>query len=84
MPKRSRKKRLDLNKFAASIIDEAVTEELLQKATEEGKNFAAVLLGRQGGLKGGKIRASRLSAQKRSEIARKAALARWSKAKKKK
>lgn len=43
----------------------------------EGKNPAAVALGRLGGLKGGKARADALSAKKRSEIARKAAQARW-------
>ncbi|MYE52806.1 MAG: RNA-binding protein [Gammaproteobacteria bacterium] len=32
---------------------------------------------RQGGLKGGVVRASKLSAARRSEIARKAAAARW-------
>ncbi len=36
-------------------------------------------LGRRGGLKGGKARAEKLSAEKRSEIARKAAKARWAK-----
>jgi hypothetical protein len=43
------------------------------------KNLAAVLLGRLGGLKGGKARAAKLSAQERIEIARKAARARWDK-----
>ena len=44
----------------------------------DGKNPAAVALGRLGGLKGGKARAAKLSAEDRSEIARKAAIARWS------
>jgi hypothetical protein len=44
-----------------------------------GKNPAAVALGRLGGLKGGKARAESLSATKRSEIARKAAQARYGK-----
>lgn len=43
------------------------------------KNPAAVALGRLGGLKGGKARAQRLSAEERAEIARKAATARWEK-----
>ena len=34
-------------------------------------------LGRQGGLKGGKARADALTSKKRSDIAKKAALARW-------
>ncbi|UVT20102.1 MAG: hypothetical protein H8K03_20375 [Nitrospira sp.] len=41
------------------------------------KNPAAVALGRLGGLKGGKARAAKLSAKKRSEIAKKAAQTRW-------
>jgi hypothetical protein len=36
-------------------------------------------IGRKGGLKGGKARARKLSPEKRSEIARKAAKARWAK-----
>ncbi len=43
------------------------------------KNPAAVALGKLGGSKGGKIRAQKLSAKRRSEIARKAALTRWGK-----
>ena len=43
------------------------------------KNPAAVALGRLGGLKGGKARAAKLSPERKSEIARKAAQARWSK-----
>lgn len=39
---------------------------------------AAALLGRRGGLKGGKARAAKLSKEQRSEIAKKAAKARWS------
>ncbi len=52
MPERSSKKR-DINLLAKSIVDDATTEELLDKAAKEGKNPAAVLLGRLGGLKGG-------------------------------
>ena len=47
----------------------------------EGKNPAAVALGRLGGLKGGKARAAKLSPKRRSEIARNAVLARWNKRK---
>ncbi|MBI1826048.1 MAG: hypothetical protein HY287_02490 [Planctomycetes bacterium] len=43
------------------------------------KNRAAVTLGRLGGLKGGRARAAKLSAAKRTSIARKAAKARWKK-----
>ena len=47
------------------------------------KNPHAVALGRMGGAKGGKVRAANLSPERRREIARKAVLARWAKAKKK-
>jgi hypothetical protein len=44
------------------------------------KNPNAVALGKLGGSKGGKIRAAKLTPEERSEIARKAVLARWAKA----
>lgn len=44
------------------------------------KNQAAVVLGRKGGKKGGPARAAILSAEQRSQSARKAVLARWAKA----
>jgi hypothetical protein len=46
-------------------------------ATIGGKNPAAVLLGRRGGLKGGKARARALSPERRIEIAVAASKARW-------
>jgi len=79
MPDRSRKKPSDLNQIAKSIVDEVTAEEIQAKAIEEGKNPAAVMLGRLGGLKGGKARAKRLSAERRSEIAKLAADKRWAK-----
>ena len=82
MPERSSKKSkkpTDINKLAKSIVEEAIVEELLQKAAKDGKNPAAVMLGRLGGLKGGKARAAKLSVEKRKQIARKAANSRWSK-----
>jgi hypothetical protein len=42
-----------------------------------GKNPHAAALGRLGGLKGGPARAASLSARRRREIAKAAALARW-------
>ena len=71
---------MDLNRLAKSIVDQATTDEQLQqKALEEGKNPAAVILGRLGGLKGGKARAVKLSAEERRQIAQKAAQSRWAK-----
>ncbi|MCJ7777725.1 MAG: hypothetical protein MUP16_05365 [Sedimentisphaerales bacterium] len=77
MPKRSSKSKADINLLAKSIVDDSTAEKLLDKAVEEGKNPAAVLLGRLGGLKGGKARAVKLSVERRSEIAKKAAQIRW-------
>ena len=45
----------------------------------DGKTPAPVALGRLGGKKGGKARAAKLTPEQRSEIARKAAQARWGK-----
>lgn len=78
MPKRSSKKRpaKDVNVLAAEILQAATggPEELTVQGT---KNPAAVALGRLGGIKGGKARADKLSKRKRSQIASKAAKARW-------
>lgn len=69
----------DLNKLAASIVAEAVDERSREERLRaEGKNPAAVALGRLGGKKGGRARAARLTPERRQEIARKAAQARWS------
>ena len=43
------------------------------------KNPHAVALGKRGGSKGGKLRAEKLSPERRREIARKAVQARWAK-----
>lgn len=50
----------------------------MSKAKTSHKNQAAVELGRLGGVKGGPARANKLSVERRSEIARTAAAARWS------
>jgi hypothetical protein len=52
-----------------------VREEVVFDVDERRAQAAA--LGRVGGLKGGRIRAQRLSAKRRADIARKAAAARW-------
>ena len=58
------------NKKASSSGLPSMTE-------EEARSAAAALLGRLGGLKGGKARAEKLSQRRRTAIARKAALTRW-------
>lgn len=80
MPKRSSIHRApqDESQLAKSIIDELTIDEDEQEEKPE-KNPFAVGLGRLGGLKGGKARAEKLSKKKRSDIAKKAAQARWGK-----
>jgi hypothetical protein len=73
-PKRPR----DTNQLA-HMIAMLATGELQDAKTDDGKDPAAVALGRKGGLAGGKARAKSLSAARRSEIARKAASSRWKK-----
>ena len=80
MPNRSSKppRPRDPNQRAKLIVDIA-TGQVEDKDPDEGKNPAAVELGRLGGKKGGKARAANLSARRRAEIAKKAAAARWKK-----
>ena len=80
MPDRSRKRPRDINELARQLVDEA-TGEAMPADPNEGKDPAAVALGRKGGLKGGKARAAKLTPEQRSEAARKAAAARWSRQK---
>ena len=61
----------------AIYIAQLATGEITEPNPDEGKNPAAVSLGRLGGLKGGKARASKLTPAKRKEIAKKAAEKRW-------
>jgi hypothetical protein len=80
MPKRSSKLPRDVNKPSKSIVDKATSSAAPEpKASNDGKNPAAVALGRLGGLKGGKARAAKLSRKRLSEIARSAANKRWQK-----
>jgi hypothetical protein len=77
-PKRPR----DTNQLAKFIVDLAIGE-IHPPKTDDGKDPAAVALGRKGGLKGGVARAHALSGRQRSKIARKAAQSRWLKGKNK-
>jgi hypothetical protein len=77
----------DINVTAHEIL-QALTDEpagstsvqidTAKKKAPPVKNPAAVALGRLGGLKGGKARAEKLTAKRRSQIAKDAAKARWS------
>jgi hypothetical protein len=72
MAKRT-KKPADLNRLAAAIVDDATDETPKDPETPQER------AGRNGGIKGGRARAEKLSPQRRSEIAQKAAKARWAK-----
>lgn len=81
MGKKSNK---DPNLFAKHVFDnlldkldpEAAKERTPEPETKDPKKQAA---GRMGGLKGGKIRALKVSAKQRKGIAQKAAKSRWTK-----
>lgn len=72
-PKRPR----DTNQLAKFIVDLATGEAEEAPSPDEGKDPAAVALGRKGGLKGGKARADSMTPERRAEIAKKAAESRW-------
>ncbi len=80
--KKSTKRPRDRNIHAASTVALATSEETepIQKgveapeATPEEHHIAAVTLGK----KGGKARAEKLTPERKREIAKKAAFARWS------
>ena len=71
-PKRPR----DPNQLA-HLVARIATGDEQDNDVDEGKNAAAVLLGRVDGVMGGAARAKKLSAEQRSEFARKAANARY-------
>jgi hypothetical protein len=71
-PKRPR----DPNQLGKLIVDLSVGE---VKEPDPIEDSPAVQFARQGGLKGGKARATTLAAERRREIARLAAKRRWGK-----
>jgi hypothetical protein len=77
MPKtpKGHKRPADVVSNAVHVMKIATGEIEESGTTEDGKSRAAVELGR----KGGKARADKLSARKRHEIAKRAAVARWGK-----
>jgi len=70
-PKRPR----DLSQLAKALFDESVGE--APPAEPDTRNPHALALGAKGWSKGGKTRAAKLTPEQRSEIARRAAAARW-------
>ena len=55
----------------------AALQEVIKQTEGTEKDPIAVLLGRRGGLKGGRARAAKLTPARRRQIAKKAAAARW-------
>jgi hypothetical protein len=75
-PMREAKRPSDVSDAAVTVSDVAVRVEENQSGPEKAANAAAEL-----GRLGGAARARKLTAEQRTEIARKAAAGRWSKAK---
>ena len=73
MPKgpKGEKRPADVIGAAVKVMRIATGE--IEETTDDGKNKAAVELGR----KGGKARAAKMTSERRTEIARKAAAKRW-------
>lgn len=61
----------DLNQLAARLVQQATDE------AEPQPESAKAQAGREGGKRGGRARADKLTPEQRSEIARKAAQTRW-------
>jgi hypothetical protein len=68
----------DVNVLAFSLVKEATAE---AKASHDTKDIRRIVSGREGGRKGGKARAQALTPERRRQIARRAAFARWKTAK---
>ena len=79
MPDRSKKRSRDPNVLAYQVMLESTGQAAKYEpdAPDPAKNPHAVALGRLGGLRGGMSRAAALTPRKRSQIAAKAAKARW-------
>ncbi|MFC1910490.1 hypothetical protein ACFLXC_04300 [Chloroflexota bacterium] len=73
-----KKKDHDFAVNAFRVVQEA-TGQCEPESSKPRKDYDYKSLGRKGGLKGGKARASKLTPEQRKEIARKAAKARWQK-----
>jgi len=76
MPKRSSKPSSDPIVAAYDAVQRLTGGKPTRKRPKK-KNPAAVALGRLGGKKGGKARAASLTKERRAEIAKTAAQARW-------
>jgi hypothetical protein len=79
---REKTKDRDFMAVARNVAEKAISAHMdgsPLEVTVSHKDLVAVSRGRLGGLKGGRARASKLSAKRRQKIAKKAAKARWKK-----
>lgn len=79
MPKRSSKPSPDPNLSAHSVLKRLTEKVEPPETTKSERQIIAAILGSRGGLKGGKARKEKLTPERRAEIAKAAAEARWSK-----
>lgn len=75
MPKGPKGEKRPGDVIGAAVMVARIATGEIEEPTEDGKNAAAVALGRMGG----KARAKKLTPERRAEIAKKAAASRWSK-----
>lgn len=74
MPKGPKGEKRPADPIANAVrVARIATGEEPEELTDDGKDAAAVSLGRRGG----KARAEKMTAERRSEIAKKAAIKRW-------
>jgi hypothetical protein len=73
--------KLDFAQTAAAVVSQSIGEGLFDGKTlpdpNEGKDGKTIARGRQGGLKGGKVRAEKLTAKRCKQIVARAAKSRW-------
>jgi hypothetical protein len=67
----------DFNQAAFRVVRDSTSEPIPITSVKKRKNPAAVALGKLGGKKGAKGRMEKLTPERRSEIASKAARERW-------
>ena len=80
MPTRSSKPHRDANQAAKHILDQITGDAPKEEPPPAPvKNASAVALGKLGGKKGGVARNNALTTERKSEIAKLAAAARWKK-----
>jgi hypothetical protein len=85
LPRDSNQRAYEIVRLSVEEPEEPETPIEPTPAIEEPKKERSAIseylstIGRKGGLKGGKVRAEKLTAERRSEIARKAAATRWKK-----